>query len=239
MKKLLLSLLLLLQYSNICLAKTHNSNFQLYLESGKFFSRQVCPENKGLSEKKIDEIMKEISETWHKENGNKWLEEAEKLIGQNFFEHEFHFTVTNCPFEFWGISAPTIFNIGEDLQKYLEKNDFDNTWLSRINAIIFHEILHRYIDKGFYAGAFKSLNEEYKDENEMVKAHIHLFAIEQYIYKTLKQENKLKIIDDMYKSGKDYPRAWQIVNEKGYKFFIDELKLNKSKGLNNYHWLYE
>lgn len=120
-------------------------------------------------------------------------------------------TLVSCDVSKIGaISHPLIFNIQNNL------ND------NEIVAIIFHEYLHRYIMDNFNFHKLQSLQNDFKEENEVTKYHIHLVAIQNEIYRRL---NIIHVINDI-NNGYINKRANEIVEKYNNLHFINELKVS-------------
>ena len=70
------------------------------------------------------------------------------------------------------------------------------------------------------------LLKKYSAEHPVVKNHIHLLALQQAVYLSLKWKTKLEQVKKKDKSFPNgfYKRAWEIVEEEGHEGFINELK---------------
>ncbi|MDZ4663229.1 MAG: hypothetical protein SGJ18_16585 [Pseudomonadota bacterium] len=66
---------------------------------------------------------------------------------------------------------------------------------------------------------------KYRNEPLLVRNHLHVFAIEESVYRTLDPTGKLgstaRKMDESY--GADYVRAWNIVSSEGPQIFLTEL----------------
>jgi len=91
-------------------------------------------------------------------------------------------------------------------------------------SIIFHEILHRYLKDRIPANS--SLLLKYKNEDETVLSHLHLFAIQKAVYLALGERDILSDVikkDDLLPNS-SYARTWEIVNSlEDYRSFLKEL----------------
>ena len=95
-----------------------------------------------------------------------------------------------------------------------------------------HELIHRlFSDNIQNVVAGKIFLEMFPNENELIRNHIITHSVLKFIYlDLLKDKEKLEI--NIEKSSKssfpEYKRAWEIVEEMGYKELIAEFK-------NHYH----
>ncbi len=95
--------------------------------------------------------------------------------------------------------------------------------------VLTHELIHRLlvlnrIKKGSLIG------DKYSDETDIVKNHIIVHALLKYIYlDILKDSSRLEknILRSKNHGTSEYFRAWEIVENDGYKNLIEEFK-NKS-----------
>jgi hypothetical protein len=89
---------------------------------------------------------------------------------------------------------------------------------------VFHELLHTYVIGALGQSALLG---KYKDEEPIVKAHVHLMAVMKTVYLKLNREEQLQqIIErDSANDNPGYKRAWQIVNDlEGHQAFVQELR---------------
>jgi len=88
---------------------------------------------------------------------------------------------------------------------------------------VFHELLHLYV-----IGARPKqtpLMERYKDEDPLVKYHLHLDAVMKMAYLKLHREDELREIIEFDSRDPPYRKAWHIVNDvEGYEAFVRELE---------------
>ena len=77
---------------------------------------------------------------------------------------------------------------------------------------LFHELLHKYLDT--YPVRDSKLLEQHASENERVRNHLHLLALEKAILLKLGESQELKdvIIFDGQLPNASYKRTWEIIN---------------------------
>lgn len=94
-----------------------------------------------------------------------------------------------------------------DTQKQKSKTE------ERFVNLLFHELLHIWIDDNFNAELSYFL-QKYKNAPQNVREHIHLMAIQKMVYITLRRDDMLDIFNEEYSNVafSDYNRAWHIVN---------------------------
>ena len=89
--------------------------------------------------------------------------------------------------------------------------------------LVFHELLHTWLVENLKWPT--PLVVKYKSEQKAVRFHLHLMAVQIFIYKKLGRNDLLNWISDFYpKMGGAYLRAWEIVNAEGYEAFISEIR---------------
>ena len=104
--------------------------------------------------------------------------------------------------------------------------------VTAIGAIVFHEVLHLYVDDLMAGRPTSPGLEKHQTESQLVRVHLHLFAIEDQVYRSLDPTGALlaaaRQLDESY--GPDYVRAWQIVTQDGSEPWIRELRPQKARG---------
>lgn len=157
-------------------------------------------------------------DVWHKE-GAPLLDTSAKLVGKAFNQKNFHVSLSLCSFP--SMSTPLIVNARYALHDFTPHPISNSVFIS----IIYHEILHNYIDS--FLPKKTPLLIKYKNEPQDVLSHLHLLALEKAVYLQLGREHTLKqvIEKDENLPNKDYKRAWKIINKKEvFENFIAELK---------------
>lgn len=87
--------------------------------------------------------------------------------------------------------------------------------------LVFHELIHTWVVENLESS---QLRIKYKDEANSVKSHLHLMAIQQFVYLKLNRPDLIEMIAKQYNGvGGDYARSWEIVQTEGYQAFINEL----------------
>lgn len=150
------------------------------------------------------------------------LKATVKLIDKPFTQQYFQAALSLCNFP--SMSAPLIVNARYALHSFIAQPIPDYVFVS----IIYHEILHNYIDS--FLPKNTPLLAKYKNESIGVLNHLHLFALEKAVYLQLGLKSKLDAIiaKDESLPNNDYKIAWEIINKKeNYADFIDELKKYK------------
>ena len=173
-----------------------------------------------ISSSLINELDKKLPEwqsKWNNE-GKSLLNAAVKIVGKPFPQNNYIVPLSLCNFP--SMSEPLMVNVRYSLNAFTGKNIDTNLTIS----IIEHEILHTYIDSFLLKNT--PLLEKYRNESQTVLSHLHLFALQTAIYKSLNQNTILRsvILKDTSLPNSEYKRAWEIVNKEGYVPFINELK---------------
>jgi len=67
---------------------------------------------------------------------------------------------------------------------------------------------------------------KYKDEDDTVKSHLHLLALQEGVYLKLGRANTFRriVAKDRQLPNKSYARAWDIVDAENYQTFVSELR---------------
>lgn len=182
----------------------------------------VCAGNNPVDQAWADEAtsrQSEITKLWES-NAPQLLGKLIEEFGRGFSRKEMTATLSVCPGA-PSFSNPLVLNISSFMKSFMKNKPV------RPNAalidLIFHELLHSWVSENI--GARTPLLEKYKGETVLVRNHLHLMAIEKYIYLRLRRTDLLRWITLRYPQMLDgYGRAWDIVNRiEGYKAFIAEI----------------
>jgi hypothetical protein len=162
--------------------------------------------------------------------GSTLLKTTEEIVGKNFDQKQIHVALTVCNYPSMG--DPLIINMRYSLKSFInEPLPMDVTV-----DIIYHEILHNYIGgvAGPYLGevpgkipADSKLLLKYEKEDETVRGHLHLLALQKAVYLKRGHAETLQrvLAKDKSLPNKSYARAWEIVNEgDNYISFVNELR---------------
>lgn len=93
--------------------------------------------------------------------------------------------------------------------------------------ILTHELIHVLFQDNINIFPTKILDEMFLDESATSKNHILTHSVLKFIYlEILKDKSRLErnILNSKKHSSYDYTRAWEIVEEKGYRELIVDLK---------------
>jgi hypothetical protein len=155
-----------------------------------------------------------------------WDQEAPLLLGTTIAEIHKPFrytemiaTLTLCPIP--SMSRPLLINV----RPYLDGPTAQQPRpMFLFAALVFHELLHTSVIGALGPSALLG---KYKDEEPLVKAHLHLMAIMKMVYLKLDRAEHLQQIIERESANDNpgYRRAWQIVNDlEGYQAFVQELR---------------
>ena len=143
-------------------------------------------------------------------------------IGVPFSRREYSLALLLCP-RIPSMGTPLLIN----MISYLESSIADIPNVDKpspvflFTAIVFHEILHKYVNnilKLRPSKILKTLPEKYLSDMknpQLVTAHLHLFAVRKKVYEKLRIDHLFPWIKLQEAShGLEYARAWEIVHEK-------------------------
>ena len=188
---------------------------------------KVCSKYNGfkIEQEWIDEMNQTIDSfdaIWQKQ-GTPLLEMTVKDIGKPFLQKDMVAILSLCNYP--SMSHPLIVN----MRKYMSSATNGKPRPKHLfKALIFHELLHTYVDDIIKECQTTPLLEKYKDEAGSVLSHIHLMAVMKHVYI---KSGLLKELEDVIAKdrsiGSVYERAWEIVNDlENYQDLIEELKSN-------------
>jgi hypothetical protein len=158
----------------------------------------------------------EMNAAWSKE-GPTLLSTSEAIVGRPFRDKQVNISLSVCSMP--SMAEPMLINMRFSLKSFTpEPLPEDVT-----TGIMFHELLHRYLDGLIPQNGALLL--KYRDEDETVKAHLHLLALQEGVYLKLGRIQTLRrvIAKDRDLPNKSYGRAWDIVDSEKYESFISEL----------------
>ena len=159
------------------------------------------------------------------EEGPALLEATEALTGQPFGFGEALATLHACP-GLGSLSAPLLIDAGRYFESDAEAEPGRRA-LRHFTCTVWHELTHRQIGELLGRGEARetALLRRYAGESAVTKAHLHLFALEQLVYRLLGREEEFHARGRAYGSrgNPDYARAYAIVLEVGAEAFVAEL----------------
>ena len=188
---------------------------KLFFESGYLLdsSYERAVENQPV----IEDFRKEARENWVSV-GENWLQKTITLVGKEFTRNEITANLVMHP-DLFSCSHPFLININ----KHLPKPD-----PLHFSELVYHELLHFYLDSEFsnlWELNDSKLLEKYKEEDDHVTAHLHLYAIEKRVLLECDQQNLWNWVVDSSQTAHSpgYQRAIEILDIEGEQAFWDEL----------------
>jgi hypothetical protein len=207
---------------------------KIFFEYGYPFDLMCSISNpkSGISDEVQDKakaLVRPIDHIWT-ESGPQLLTALTSIFDRGFARKELSATLILCP-GFYATSHPLIFNVFP----YLKKGTIDDHASKILVNTVFHEIIHRYLDDIWgnklepKSPTALPMIKKYKAEDGFTLAHIHLFAVQKTVYKSL---GKSADWDEIVKWAKGIPqagyqRALEIVEKEGADKFVAELDKNK------------
>jgi len=112
------------------------------------------------------------------------------------------------------------------LRGFLEKSNDGISDEEHFAAFVFHELLHMWLFENMLKDK-SALLEKYKFEHSHVLSHIHLMAIQKFVYLNLGCHDMVAMLSELYSKSSfhsAYKRAWEIVNDiEGYEVVIQDI----------------
>lgn len=137
----------------------------------------------------------------------------------DFSQSTYQARLSACPSTV-SYSRPLVLNVSRFLRSYVGAGSLNPD--CAFVVLVFHELMHNWVDDNL---ASSKMLERYAAETRNVKIHLHLMAIEQYVYSNLGKHDLLGWIAAKYPAiGGDYARAWEIVNREGYEALLQEFE---------------
>ena len=143
--------------------------------------------------------------------------------GLGFSRKEMTATFSVCPKKA-SYSNPLVLNMTRYLESYMSpKLAFsDDDFVD----LVFHELLHTWVVENLKNS---ELLRKYKDEMPTVKNHMHLMAIQKFVYSKLGRTDLVNQLDRIYsKMGGTYARSWEIVQIEGDDVFVMEFPVSNT-----------
>jgi hypothetical protein len=164
----------------------------------------------------------EFIRMWEAE-GPRLLAATESISGKDFPSHEItaRLTLCNLPSESFPENGRVTINMRYALRSFTPEAV---SIRYKVNTL-FHELLHIFLERHPIANSV--LLKEHTTENERVRDHLHLLALQKAVLLNLNQPDALKeVIDvDSMLPGGYYKRAWELVNatDTEYLKYVAEL----------------
>jgi len=182
------------------------------------------PDNPIKEESKAELLSREpeFVKLWNAESP-RWLAATEEISGKNFPSQEIsaRLTLCNVPSEsFPGESRVTI-----NMRYALKSFTPEPVSMRYKVGTLFHELLHIFLS--CHPIENSALLKEHAAENERVRDHLHLLALQKAVLLKLNEPDALKevIAVDGALPGGYYKRAWELINatDKEYLKYVAEL----------------
>lgn len=186
-----------------------------------------CSQQTGIpvteeEKKKLVAIFPKLQAAWDRD-GPILLKMTESLIKKPFHDKEMIGTVFLCK-KTPSMSSPLLINGNWFVKAPPMPIDL-------VTDILFHEIIHTYLDDNFHNIQTTPLLTKYRNEEPNVLSHLHLMAIQKKVYLQLgfkeRIENVIRFDSDSYRGS--YKRAWEIVTLEGADQLLAELHRHGSR----------
>jgi len=186
----------------------------------------VCSQAEG---KTIDPAWAQEAEAKTQDFESMWLAEAPSVMAKlfelfnvGFQRKEMTATLSVCP-KSPSTSNPLVLGVNRYLKSYMGDKPVRQGY--QFAEQVFHELLHTWVGENLPWPS--PLYEKYMNEPPVVRNHLHLMAVQQYVYLKMGRKDLSDWIDLFYSKMPfpEYNRAWEIVTKiEGYQPFVDELK---------------
>jgi hypothetical protein len=210
-------------------------------EYSRDFDGVVCnreginPALDAVAQEQAAHLFPELNQRWSA-LGPGLLAKAVETVGAPFRRSELVVTLSLCP-TFPSISHPLIVTLDRFVPKLARGRPLQPEMFVDFT---FHEVLHLYLEQSGKLEAGTPLLRKYSAESPTVRAHLHLMALQQAVYRALgrlhllEQDQayaaQLRATANPQTADLPYPyrRAWEIVTREGAGPFIDELRARKT-----------
>lgn len=182
----------------------------IYNKIAKPMFRLMQPDKSLISKEKSEDIASEYISTWKPK-------EEKILTGlMDAYNLEFYKTTLDvylCP-RVPTFSTPTVISMREEPDRFID--------------ILTHELCHVLISDNKTLNRdqyFQVINKLYPDEERTVYNHILIHAGLKYVFEDVLQEpERTKRDIEAVDHNPPYKRAWEIVEQKGYKNILNDFK---------------
>jgi hypothetical protein len=155
-----------------------------------------------------------------------WNSEASGLFGAVFAEFrkgfsrtEYTATLSVCSSA--SFSDPLVLNVTRFLKSFQGERPVRPDYV--FADLVFHELLHTWMMENL-DWRNSLLLMKYKDELQVIKNHLHLMAMQRFIYQKLGRTDLSGWLAESYPRMGPYARAWEIVDKiEGHEPFISEI----------------
>lgn len=164
-----------------------------------------------------------------------WRQDAPKLLGTTVKVTgvEFQFRETKAALHLCRNFGSTSLPLLIEMTYFIKAIDGKRASpMLMFSNLVFHETLHRYVGDriGTLPGKTTPLLTKYRDEPLPVRAHLHLYAIMNEVYRRLNRQKKSEAViafEQTLKSAPITKRAREIVDKEGAEAFLSEFRRNR------------
>jgi hypothetical protein len=195
----------------------------LYFSYSWLYDSVVCEQTPPKAEWKaeLNQKMAHLDDVWTK-RGPELFQVLIDQTGVGFSRKEMDATLSLCPGKA-SYSSPLVLNVTRFLDSFMSPRPSFND--DEFADLVFHELTHSWVVENLKNS---ELRFKYKDELPVVKNHLHLMAIQNFVYVKLGRHDLVEMVDKHYKRiGGAYARSWEIVQLEGFKAFINELPIKQ------------
>lgn len=199
-------------------------NISVYFETGYLLDSSY--ERASVNQKTIARLLPQFQKSWD-DYGSLFIGATLKEIGKDFHRSELLAYLIMHP-EVFSCSHPFLININQ----FLDFDPSSNSQSMQFSELVYHELLHIYLDDNYShllnpaSPRATDLIKRFSNEDDVVTAHLHLYAIQKSAFKksewTHVWEGIIANAKSLHSPG--YKRAIEIVNSVGYDVFVEELK---------------
>jgi hypothetical protein len=182
----------------------------------------------------LDEIARRLPEfvsAWERE-GPGLLAEAERVVGHPYHFGETQAVLHGCE-DLSSMSQPLLIAVARHTDAWADKAAPEGAARERrplaefVNSV-WHETIHRYLGRiiaGLPGGTTPS-RDRWRDESIVVRNHMHLFALEEVIYRRAGRDAEFQARRNriIARGDPELARAHRIVIEEGAEALVAELR---------------
>lgn len=130
-------------------------------------------------------------------------------LGMGFSRRELTATFTLCKMP--SLSHPLFLNMRRYLKSF--RGETLVYPVSGFISLVFHELLHTFVDENLRNTT--PLLRKYSSETQLVRNHLHVMALQKWVYLLLNRPEDLQWLSFWYgEIGGDYARSWEIIDQK-------------------------
>lgn len=199
---------------------------KIYFETGYLLDSSF--ERVIENQKTILQLLPVFQQTWDS-LGTQFVQAAVDATGKVFRRSELLAYIIMHP-EIFSSSHPFLINVVRSGLIELDKNS--QILPMKFCELVFHELLHIYLDDNFSnildrkSPMATPLILKFACEEETVISHLHLYSLQEYVFRSLAREDVWAWIKEnaltLHSPG--YQKALEIIQNVGYQQFIEELR---------------